>query len=74
MLKTNSLLFKQTKEDREKRITQKVAMILIDSNNDVPLSKELENHYPVTKLRSKYLNNIRNVVSVIFNINTENQI
>lgn len=71
MFKTNSLLFKQTVEDRENKITQKVAMILIEPDNDAPLSKEFDNYYPATKLRSKYLNTIRNVVSIIFNIFTK---
>lgn len=62
--KTNSLLFKQTKEDREKRITEKVAMILIDSGADD--SPELIfNDCSNTKIRSKYLNKIRNFVSII---------
>jgi len=58
--KTNSLLFKQTQEDRQKRITEKVAMILIDYT----LSPETSlNDCPNIKLRSKYLNKIRNAVS-----------
>ncbi|XP_022174461.1 uncharacterized protein LOC111036656 [Myzus persicae] len=56
--KTNSLLFKQTQEDRQKRITEKVAMILIDCDT---LSPETSlNDCPNIKLRSKYLNKIRN--------------
>lgn len=66
--KTNSLLFKQTKEDREKRITEKVAMILIDVDTSASSSKLLGNDCPNTKLVSKYLNSIRNTVSVIFNV------
>lgn len=59
--KTNSLLFKQTQEDRQKRITEKVAMILIDCDT---LSQETSlNDCPNVKLRSKYLNKIRNAVS-----------
>lgn len=59
--KTNSLLFKQTQEDRQKRITEKVAMILIDCDT---LSPETSlNDCPNIKLRSKYLNKIRNAVS-----------
>jgi len=62
--KTNSLLFKQTKEDREKRITEKVAMILIDSGSDKS-SEILVNDCPNITIRSKYLNGIRNFVSII---------
>lgn len=62
--KTNSLLFKQTKEDREKRITEKVAMILIDSGSDKSL-EILLNDCPKITIRSKYLNEIRNFVSII---------
>lgn len=61
-------MFKQTKEDREKRITEKVAMILIDVDTGVSSSESLINDCPNTKLVSKYLNSIRNIVSVIFNI------
>ncbi|KAL5233888.1 hypothetical protein ACI65C_001298 [Semiaphis heraclei] len=56
--KTNSLLFKQTQEDRQKRITEKVAMILIDC--DTLLPETSLNDCPNVKLRSKYLNKIRN--------------
>lgn len=65
--KTNFLLFKQTKEDREKRITEKVAMILIDVDTSASSSELLVNDCPNTILVSKYLNTIRNTVSVIFN-------
>lgn len=65
VFKKNSILFNQTKEDREKRITQKVAMILIDSFTD---TSEMLVNCPNTNLKSKYLNKIRNVVSVICNI------
>lgn len=65
--KTNSLLFKQTKDDREKRITEKVAMILIDVDAESS-SELLVNHCPNTKLVSKYLKTIRNIVSFTFNI------
>lgn len=66
--KTNSLLFKQTKEDRDQRITEKVAMILIDSDSTDASPEELKNlnYCSSTKLKSKYLNNIRNVVSVLY--------
>jgi hypothetical protein len=59
-------LFKQTKEDREKRITEKVAMILIDSDIDTSLSQTLINYSSTSKLGSTYLNKIRNIVSLIF--------
>ncbi|XP_060873200.1 uncharacterized protein LOC132947037 isoform X2 [Metopolophium dirhodum] len=62
--KTNSLLFKQTQEDRQKRITEKVAMILIDCDT---LSPETSlNDCPNIKLRSKYLNKIRNADCVLW--------
>lgn len=64
--KTNSLLFKQTQEDRQKRITEKVAMILIDCDTDTLSSKTSLNDCPNIKLRSKYLNKIRNVVSYYY--------
>ncbi|KAE9529527.1 hypothetical protein AGLY_011623 [Aphis glycines] len=64
--KTNSLLFKQTQEDRQKRITEKVAMILIDCENDTLSSKTSLNDCPNIKLRSKYLNKIRNVDSKLW--------
>ncbi|CAH1726520.1 unnamed protein product [Aphis gossypii] len=64
--KTNSLLFKQTQEDRQKRITEKVAMILIDCDTDTLSSKTSLNDCPNIKLRSKYLNKIRNVDSKLW--------
>lgn len=72
--KTNSLLFKQTKEDREKRITEKVSIILIDGDTHASSSELLINDCPNTKLVSKYLNAIRNTVSVIFITLNTNQI
>lgn len=60
--RTNSILFKQSKEDREKRITEKVAMILIDSDTDAP-TLEVPVDCPCTIIGSKYLNKIRNIVS-----------
>lgn len=62
--KINSMLFKQTKEDREKRIAEKVSMILIDFDTNMS-SSEMLIHYGSTKLRSEYLNKIRNDVSFI---------
>ncbi|XP_025205811.1 structure-specific endonuclease subunit SLX4-like [Melanaphis sacchari] len=58
--KTNSLLFKQTQEDRQKRITEKVAMILIDCDTDTS-SKIFLNDCSNIQLRSKYLNKIRDI-------------
>uniref|UniRef100_A0A2S2N7L0 Structure-specific endonuclease subunit SLX4 n=1 Tax=Schizaphis graminum TaxID=13262 RepID=A0A2S2N7L0_SCHGA len=58
--KTNSLLFKQTQEDRQKRITEKVAMILIDCDTHTLSSETSLNDCPDIKLRSNYLNKIRN--------------
>lgn len=63
--KTNSMLFKQTNEDREKRITEKVAMILIDLDTNAS-SKKIDNYCGSTKLKSEYLNKIRNYVSFIY--------
>lgn len=62
--KTNSLLFSQTKENREKRITEKVAIILIDSDNAAS-PELLANNYSNSKVGSEYLNSIRNFVSII---------
>ncbi|VVC41566.1 BTB/POZ domain,SKP1/BTB/POZ domain,Structure-specific endonuclease subunit Slx4 [Cinara cedri] len=60
VLKANSILFKQTKEDREKRITEKIAMILVDSFNDVDMSLRTLTNCPIQNVESKYLNEIRN--------------
>lgn len=69
VFKTNSILFKQSKEDREKRITEKVAMILVDSYADTNVLLGMLTNCSSKNIRSKYLNNIRNCVSVIFNKN-----
>lgn len=58
------MLFSQTKENREKRITEKVAIILIDSDNAAS-SELLANNYSNSRIRSGYLNTIRNFVSII---------
>lgn len=69
--KTNSLLFKQTKEDREKIIAAKVAIIVFDVATDTLLPRMLENHCFKTKIESASLNLIRNTASDIFNISTK---
>lgn len=63
--KSNSLLFKQTQEDREKRITEKVAMILIDCDTETLSSDKSLSHCPNIHLRSKFLNKMRNSVSIL---------
>lgn len=62
------MLFNQTKENREKRITEKVAIILIDSDSAAS-SELLANNYSNSKIGSAYLNNIRNIVSIILSHN-----
>ncbi|XP_050524764.1 uncharacterized protein LOC126896212 isoform X2 [Daktulosphaira vitifoliae] len=61
----NTKLFQESKEDQERRITEKVAIILLDSEND-PTPSIILNEHNFKTVQSMYLKSIRNEKNLLW--------